>query len=208
MPSIIGYLRRYARRDGKTGLTLEDQRTLVNKVARDLNFGRSGRRYLVDEANGVAEGWPVLRRVIQLTQQDGYLGNLFVIPTLDGVQYNLSFLELLADPEWDQTPLYIRSGWWRVKVPKDKDFRPRTQHDFWNFTNGSDWKAFQEMVARVRRRNRSLSKAIKVGLQNAADRGVLLGSRRSGTHRFTKAERRKGGRKTARERKIAANEPY
>ena len=208
MPSVVGYLRIYTRRDGKPDLTLEDQKALVSKVARDLNFGRASRRYLIEEANSEAEGWPVLRKVIELAQQDGHQRNLFVVPTLSGVEYNLSFLELLADPEWDQVPLCVRSGWRRIRVPNDKEFKPRAKHDFWQFTDGSEWKAFNEMVERVRRRKGRLPKTIKAGLEDAKRRGVLLGSRRPGAHRFTKAEQRQGGRSTAEQRRRTANKPY
>jgi len=55
---------------------------------------------------------------------------MIVIPTLDGVNYNVPFLELLAQNSGQ--PVCVRSGWRRPRVMlKDTAFRYREKMRFW-----------------------------------------------------------------------------
>jgi hypothetical protein len=211
MPTVVGYLRHYSRWNGTPGLTLTEQRKLVNRLVREIEesdrgyFG--GRIYLTEEADGQAQRWPILRKVIERARDDADHGLLAVIPTLDGVQFNLSFLGLLVQAE--DVPICISSGWRHVgRLALGTNFEHRAEHDSWNLACGDQWLAFDAMVARVGQRNWALSHSIKTGLRQAADRGVPMGSHRPGAHRFTAAERRKGGSATARMRSLKANATY
>jgi hypothetical protein len=197
---VVGYLRRYSRWNGAPGLTQKEQKALVDCVT--CEFGPSGfevPKYLIEKANGQADGWPVLCRVIQMAIDDGELGLMVVIPTLDGVQFNLSFLELLADDRCTGAPICVRSGWRRVGIIAiDTNYRSYDKHKVWKLADGGHRLAFNQMVGRVRKRNLALA-----GRRNAATRGARLGS-----HQFTASERSKGGRATAERRRLTANIPY
>lgn len=206
---VLGYLRHYRRWNGTPGLTLAEQRALVRKVARATWPDCEKWRFEMEELFGEEFGWPVLKKVIQRAKDDAFLGLLAVIPTLDGVQFNWSFLRLLADPECVDEPIRVHSAWRRVGVmDKGTDYQYRPKHNFWQFNFPGQWAAFSEMADRVRQRNEALSDSIQIGLRNAAARGVKLGAHRRGAHRFTRAERREGGSTTALNRQEAANAPY
>jgi hypothetical protein len=213
MPTVYGYLRDYRRWDGSPGHALTAQKAMVTEIIRRLEtengkrqryFG--GRKYLVESGIG---HWPVLFEAIQWVREDVRLGALLVIPTLDGVQFNLSFLELLADPECDGVPICVQSAWRRVRrLGKGTNYEHRFRQDFWMLGHGEQWSNFSEMVDRVRERNRRLPKAIREGLKQAAARGNPTGAGSPGAHRFTAAEQSKGGRTTAAKRRDSANVPY
>ena len=131
---------------------------------------------------------------------------LVVIPTLDGVQFNLSFLELLAQGGW---PVYVRSGWRRPGImSRNTNDAHRSQALGWLLSVRDEADDFAKMVGRVRRRNLALPGAISAGLQKAVARGARLGSHRRSVHRLTRSEQRAGGRATATKRRLEANEPY
>jgi len=108
--TVVGYLRRYRRWNGRDGLTFGQQRAMVREVAREKGYVRP-KRFLKEEVE--ATGWPVLQRAIRMAEDNAEQGLLVVIPTLDGVQFNLSFLKLLLGGDW---PVYVCSGWRSPKV--------------------------------------------------------------------------------------------
>jgi hypothetical protein len=126
---------------------------------------------------------------------------VLIIPTLDGVRSNLSFLEILADYECNGALICIYRGW-------DVTAKLRSMRNYWDLTEGAHWSAFNEMLTRAKWRQRGLSQKIKDGLRRAADNGVALGARHPDAHRFTADEVRRGGRTTAERRRAKANEPY
>src|SRR5262249_38132411 len=96
MATVLGYLRHYRRWDGRPGLSLTEQRKLVGDACRELKYGPdTKRRYLVEDADGEARGWPQLMKSIRWAQNN-FGEDLVVVPTLDGLQYNESFLDLLG----------------------------------------------------------------------------------------------------------------
>src|SRR5262249_24366545 len=130
---------------------------------------------------------------------------LAVIPTLDGVQFNLSFLALLHGDR----PIYVRSGWRGPKrIGEDPAYMRHAQSLGWILSIADERHDFAKLVDRVRDRNSLLQRSIREGLKEAAQRGIRLGSRRPGSHQLTTADRRKGGRLTAKNRRLAANAPY
>ena len=192
MPTILGYLRSYIRWNGTPGLTLEEQRAEVNRIARKLDGRRKRQReqsYHTEGTDGSAKKWPILKQLIERARKER--GVILVIPTLDGVRLNLEFLDLVMPDNYvyDGTPICITD-----------------KHNFWMLTK--DWREFKEMVRRVQSQNWTLSPAIKAGLEVAANRGVAIGGQRRGAHRFTVTQRRKGGRATAAKRSLNANKPY
>ena len=58
--TILGYLRRYRRWDGRDGLSFEEQRAVVREVARERDYGRCGRLELKEDVDGEASGWPIV----------------------------------------------------------------------------------------------------------------------------------------------------
>jgi hypothetical protein len=213
MPTVYGYLRDYRRWNGSPGQARDAQKAMVVEIIRKLetdngkhqrHFG--GRKYLVESGNGP---WPVLVRAIQRVREDGRLGALLVIPTLDGVQFNLSFLKLLADPDCSGVPICVQSAWRRVrKLGIGTNYEHRSRQDFWMLGSSEQWSNFSDMVDRVRERNRRLPEAISEGLRQAAARGDPTGAGSPGAHRFTAAEQSRGGRSTAAKRRASANAPY
>jgi hypothetical protein len=116
MPDVVGYLRDYQRWNGKPGLPLQAQKDLVQQVARELDFERPRYRYVVERRDGQSQGWPMLSKAISMARDHAAEGLLVVIPTLDGVQFNMSFLKLLIARHYDdRPPIYVRSGWRRPK---------------------------------------------------------------------------------------------
>jgi hypothetical protein len=166
---------------------------------------------MVEEADGQARGWPVLRQAIRRAIDGKYHNLLVVIPTLDGIQFNLSFLKLLLDsqdPEGNP-PIYVYSGWRRPgKMSVGTNYERRAKSLGWLLTHHEEFDAFAEMVKAIRYRNRSLSPTIRSGLGRAAARGVKLGGSRRGSYRLSRSDRRKGGAATAWLRRATANDPY
>jgi hypothetical protein len=198
---ILGYLRHYLRWDGSPGVSVQKQQALVRMICSGPD---EHRQYLCEAIDGEIHKWPALKSAIGRVNIEDDL--TLVIPILDGVQFNLSFLELL-ERRHENAAVIVRSGWRRVGVlAKDTNHRHRATRDFWRLWVGYDAVSFGELVNRVRKRNQSLSAAIKSGLRIAADSGVRL--RSPNPHRFTAIEQCKGGQRTARKRRLAANEPY
>jgi hypothetical protein len=204
--TVVGYLRRYRRWNGTDGLTFEQQREVVREVARERTYGRCGRFELKEEMDGEASGWPVLCKAIRMAEDNAERNLLVVIPTLDGVQFNLSFLELLVGDNW---PVYVCSGWRSPKVfGRNTNYARRAESMGWLLSIPDEADDFAQMVYRVGQRNYALHASIVAGLKEAAARGMRLGSHRRGSHRFTTKDRRKGGQATARNRRRAANDAY
>ena len=109
MPLILGYLRTYKRWNGDRGLTSEQQKEIVNRIAHKLDGGEGpyyvGRSYHTETAGGAKSGWPVLKKLVKRAREDAELGTVLVIPTLDGVRLNATFLGLLAARECDGAPM-------------------------------------------------------------------------------------------------------
>jgi hypothetical protein len=210
MPVVVGYLRHYERWNDAPGLTLDAQKELVWQAVRELDFRRPRYRYLVEQRDGQSERWPMLKKAINLANDYAEQGLLVVIPTLDGVQFNSSFLELLVHRGHDERPpVYVCSGWRRPKwFAEDTDYKHRAEGRGWLLSLNDQAEAFEEMVGRAQSRNRSLRYAITSGLIRARKRGVRLGARRPGSHRFTRAERSKGGQATGQKRRLLADEHY
>lgn len=208
MSCVVGYLRHYRRWNGKPGLTLGEQRALIREVARERKYGRSvGRHFLTEAPDGEAMGWPVLHKALRMTEDNLGKDHLLVIPTLDAVQFNLSFLELLI--VGDHWPIYVRSCWRRPKkLGQGTNYRRRDHTLGWLLSEIDKADDFAEIVKRVRRRNGVLSSSIQAGLRQAATGGVSLGSRRRGSYRFTNDDKSKGGQTTARNRRLAAEQRY
>ena len=204
---VVGYLRHYRRWDGTPGFTLRQQRAWVREIARERGYeSHSGRLYLEEQADGEAMGWPTLQKAIQIAEDNADREILAVIPTLDGVQFNLSFLSRLVA---GNRPVYVRSGWRRPKIiARNTAYAYRSKARGWLLSLAEEADDFAEIVARVRKRNLALPTAIRVGIRDAIARGVPLGSRQRGTHQLTKADRSKGGQATAKKRRLAANQPY
>jgi hypothetical protein len=209
MPCVIGYLRHHKRWNGEPGLGLEAQKELVRQAVRELNFEQPRYRYLVEQRDGQSQGWPALKKAIRLAQ-DEEEGLLVVIPTLDGVQFNSSFLGLLVYRGFDERPpIYVCSGWRRPKrFAKDTNFAYRAEWRGWLLSLNDQAEAFEQVVRRARSRNSSLPNAIRKGLREARKRGVRLGANRPGGHQFTQAEQSKGGQATGQERRRLADAPY
>jgi hypothetical protein len=209
MACVVGYLRHYYRWNGKPGLTLEEQRRLICEIARERKYGRGvGRLFLEEGVDGEETRWPKLRKAIRMADDNADRDLLVVIPTLDGVQFNLSFLQVLSGG--GDAPIYVRSGWRRPKIVEAKNTNYERRFDSlgWLLSLGDEAEAFAEMVSRVRQRALVLGSFIGAGLKEATRRGVRLGSRRRGSHRFTKAEQSKGGQVTAKKRRLLANDSY
>lgn len=216
MNSVVAYLRHYERANGLPGLSLSQQREYVNQMVRQINSHRNvkakistKRIYHIEAIDGQARGWPKLKAVIARAMGDADLGLFAIIPTLDGVQYNVSFLELLAGAAAMDARIFVRSGWRRPSVlDRRTDERLRLDRDYWILSSSNERAAFVEMVSTVRQRNKSLGKTIRAGISEAVSQGVPFGAQCPGAHRFTTEEQGKGGRTTARRRQLSANDPY
>jgi hypothetical protein len=210
MLQVIGYLRHYRRWDGSPGHSLARQRAWVRAVAAERGDYHL-RRGLVEQADGAAHGWPVLREAIRRAIDGAGDEVLVVIPTLDGIQFDLSFLELLLDESRIDAPppICVRSGWWRPrKLGVGTNYQRRAKRQSWLLSLDDEATAFAEVVAAIRRRQRTLSRSIRKGLGQAAARGRKLGAHRRGAYRLARADRRKGGAATARLRRAKANDSY
>jgi hypothetical protein len=210
MPALVGYLRLYQRWNGAPGLGLDAQKDLVWQAARELEFKRPRYRYLVEQRDGQSQRWPVLRKAIQIANDYAEQGLLVVIPTLDGVQFNTSFLTLLVHHGPDERPpVYVCSGWRRPKrFAEGTNYKYRAEWRGWLLSLNDQGEAFEEMVTRTGSRNWSLYQAVRNGLLRARKRGVKLGAHRRGCHRFTQAERSRGGQATGQKRRLRADEHY
>jgi hypothetical protein len=209
MACVLGYLRHYRRWNGKPGYTLEEQRKKIREIARERGYGReAGRRFLEEELDGEATRWPKLQKAIRMAEDNIDREILVVIPTLDGVHFNLSFLRTLEGG--CGFPIYVRSGWRRAIIieAKDTNYESRSESPGWLLTLGDDAASFAQMVSRVHQRALVLRSSIRAGLKKARGRGVHLGSRRRGSHRFTRTEQSIGGQITGRKRRQLANDTY
>jgi hypothetical protein len=201
--TIHGYLRSYTRRNGEPGLSLAQQRALARRIAEERLSQDLPWRYHEETDTG----WPVLREQVMLARvdadprEDAEPDDVLIIPTLDGVRLNLSFLKILADNKCNGAPICIFLGW-------DVTAKLQSKRNYWDLTDGAHWSAFNEMLMRAKSGQRGFSQAIKDGLRRAKDRGVPLGARQPGAHRFTAEEVKRGGRTTAQRRRAKANEPY
>jgi len=164
--------------------------------------------FLEEGVDGEETRWPKLRKAIRMADDNADRDLLVVIPTLDGVQFNLSFLHVLSGG--CDAPIYVRSGWRRPKIveAKNTNYERRVDSLGWLLSLGDEAEAFAEMVSRVRQRDLVLGSSIRAGLKEATRRGVRLGSRRRGSHCFTKGEQSKGGQVTAKKRRLLANDSY
>jgi hypothetical protein len=212
MAIVLGYLRYYSRWDGSPGMTIKEQQALVTWIARKLDSAVrrhfTGRSYHMEETDGASEGWPVLKHLIKRASEDFVPDmekphTILVIPTLDGVRFSNSFLEALVAA--GDAAICIYSG-----RPPAKNEMPRfrSKRNFWELIDGDHRSAFKEKVKVIQRRNQTLPRAIKTGLREAAERGEPIGSQCRGTHRFTGAERSKGGRVTGAKRQSDAEKHY
>ncbi len=209
MACVVGYIRHYYRWNGDPGFTLEEQRKWIRDVAREHGYGReAGRLFLEEGLDGEATRWPKLHKAIRMAEDNVDREILVVIPTLDGVHFNRSFLRTLS--EGCGSPIYVRSGWRRAIIieAKDTNYESRSKSPGWLLTLEDEAASFAEMVSRVRQRATNLPSSIRGGLKKARERGVRLGCRRPGSHRFTKTEQSIGGQTTGRKRRQAATEPY
>src|SRR5260370_16565339 len=118
MACVVGYLRHYYRWNGKPGLTLEEQRRLICEIARERKYGRGvGRLFLEEGVDGEETRWPELRKAIRMADDNADRDLLVVIPTLDGVQFNLSFLQVLSGG--GGAPLFVPSCLGRPQKSQD-----------------------------------------------------------------------------------------
>jgi hypothetical protein len=149
---------------------------------------------------------------MRIAQDEVQNGLLVVIPTLDGIQFNLSFLEMLAQPlrlNLYELPIYVRSGWRRPKkLALNTNFEQRAPSLGWLLTLPDQMDEFVALVDQIRQRNRDLGQVIRSGLKSATERGVLLGGQRRSSYQFTEADRSRGGRTTGWQRRVAANSKY
>jgi hypothetical protein len=210
MAMLLGYLRHYRRWNGLPGLTLNEQKALVYKAARDVQFGKARYRYFIEEINGESERWPRLQDALQMADDHLEDDALLVIPTLDGVQFNCSFLETLLHHGPDgRTPIYVCSVWRRPKwFAEGTNYRHRAPWPGWMLTMSQQADDFDErIVGRARARNTAIGDAIRNGLHKARRRGVKLGAARPNSYRFTREQFRKGGRTSADKRRRTAQGP-
>ena len=131
MAKILGYLRKYTRWDGKPGLSFEKQKQWVERIAQRLEeVDREyydGRSFHREAADGPSKGWPVLKKLIEQVRGDAGVDNILVIPTLERVRFNPSFLELLL--AHDDAHICLYSGWRRCQST-DIDFSKETIFGF------------------------------------------------------------------------------
>lgn len=204
MATVVGYIRHYRRRDGSPGHTPDEQKAWVREIARERDMHRGARwRYMEEWPSGSPGGWPILSEAIEQAELQDFL---VVVPTLDGVRCDLSFLELLADCRF---AVYVRCGWRRPGViAKDTNYKYRSNAAGWLLSRSDEAKAFAEMVARVRRWRHNLAGRIRAGLARAKEDGKPIGAQREGCYRFTKDQQRQGGKTTADKRRGEANLAY
>jgi hypothetical protein len=181
--TVVGYLRHYRRWNGRNGLNFEQQRAVVREVACERGYTRPRRYNLKEDVDGEAKGWPILRKAIRMADENEDRDLLVVVPTLDGVQFNLSFLELLVAGDW---PVYVCSGWRSPRIfGRDTNYARRAESLGWLLTIPQEADDFAEIVMRIRHRNNALCTSVRAGLKKAAARGKRLGAHRKGSYRFT-----------------------
>jgi hypothetical protein len=206
MPTVFGYLRSFKAQSGKQGVSLEEQKEMVRRLARELLGGGPGyynrRCYITEHQHGRNRGWPVLREMIRRAIDDADINpeDAFIIPTLDGVQSDLSFLNILCGDDCRDAPIIICSA-------KVATSRLRATRNYWFFSRDGNAE-FVEKVENIVRKRHALSESIKAGIREAAERGEPIGAQRRGAHRFTETEHKKGGSVSAKKRRLAANKPY
>jgi hypothetical protein len=204
MQKILGYLRHYVRWDGRPGVSIKEQRSMINWIARTIEEGDelfATRRIYHVEAG---KGWSILRKLVEWASEDPDCVFL-IVPTLDGVRFNLSFLQILVSKQ--DASICVYGG--RLKnftQPKTRHFRE--MRDYWFLHRSDHWSAFNASVERITWQQRYLPEAISGGIRRASESGILMGGARKGAYKFKKSDLRKGGETTARSRRIAANEPY
>jgi hypothetical protein len=148
----------------------------------------------------------MLRKAIRMADENADRGLLVVVPTLDGVQFNLSFLELLVKDNW---PVYVCSGWRSPTIfGRETNYKRRADSLGWLLSLSEEADDFAEIVMRIRKRNNALCTSIRAGLKKAVARGKRLGAHRKGSYRFTVKELRRGGQETATRRQQTANQYY
>jgi hypothetical protein len=204
MGTVVGYLRHYTQWNGKPGLSLDEQKSLVRDIARETGYDRARWCYVEEGTDGKVCKWPVLRRAVRRAEEDIDIDHLLVIPTLEGVRYNLSFLSVL---EHTGGPVKVCSGWRKPSGKGTKYVRCKNS-SIWLLSYSWGASEFREMVQRVRERKRVLPGAIRAGLQKAVARGVKLGGQRRGASGFSRADQSRGGAVAGAGRRIAADEPY
>lgn len=192
MAVIYGYLRVCRRSDSSRGMSLNAQKKMVLKmissIAMDSELDEFRHRQLIFKTErGAVSHWPywrVLSRLFELAAEDGAEATI-IIPTLDGVQWNSMFLEMLLHAE---VSIYVRSGW-----------RKRDARDYWELGDheAEDQEDFKKIIERVLYREARLSSTTKLGLKAAKEAGTLLGAQNPNAHKFTDAERSKGSRRSA-----------
>lgn len=211
MAKTWGYLRHYTRWNGSPGLSLREQKDLTIQLLHDLGYRPVRPRYRIEEADGKenGNGWPAFRNMVEEYKLEASDDDVIVIPTLDGVQFNRSFLTRVMASASNEVPICVRSGWRRVgTLYEGSNHETRSSEDIWKLAALEYMTAFERMVKALRRRTLALSETIKKGLKAAARRGVLLGGQREARHRFTMEERSAGGRSTASARTSAARQHY
>ena len=70
MQKILGYLRHYQRWDGRPGVSIKEQRSMINWIARTIEEGDelfATRRIYREEAG---KGWPILRKLVEWASED------------------------------------------------------------------------------------------------------------------------------------------
>lgn len=214
MATVLGYLRQYRRWNGEPGLSLDEQKALVRTMAAERGYGQ-GRQlpcrwsYVTEDPAGARAGWPALQTALQRAYEDYEADFMLVIPTLDGVQFNLPFLNLLIG---SYGLVCVRSGYRPTTIMDVNDrlewHQYPSRYGGWLLSNGEERSPFADLVEGVRKRAYRLSRSIAEGLKRATSRGVQLGGRRRGSYRLTRAEKSEGGQVSALRRKLAANDHY
>ena len=197
MTAVIGYLRRYNRWDGTPGATIEEQKAAVRRIIHELDWRddvsleieRPAYRYEI-EGN---DRWLLLNYLIGhwLVDDNSRSGRVLVIPTLDGVTRNLSFLEILADPDCRTAAIVVCDG-----------------ETIWDLGQTDQFDRFAAKVEKLKKQQKASPALIKAGLKRAKEHGTPLGGRCPGAHRFTAEEQAKGRRASAERRKRTAESRF
>jgi hypothetical protein len=197
MPLVLGYLRQYHRWNGEPGLTIRQQKVLVRKLAKEKGYEGVRSSFFIEDRNGESRGWPDLTKLVRRAEEDVDLGTLAVVPTLDGVQFNLSFLRILAGTDG---AVFVCSGWRRPgRIGHGTNYSRPSRSAGWLLTLSDERSAFTEMVERVQVRNNNLGPAISQGIKATGKVRPC---------RLTLAQRKCGGRVTAEKRRQAAVNAY
>src|SRR5262245_41084058 len=102
MCKVVGYIRHYSMLDGKAAVCPGKQKRRVREIASRFGYGPPWTHwcYRCETSSGWLDDWPVLQEVINEAKchEVGPHSDpdfLAVIPTLNGVEHDISFLELL-----------------------------------------------------------------------------------------------------------------